>query len=149
MLVPFSRTFLNSGEKSSDPKKLCNRTCDHCENPRRVENAMDSCNTARIVRDVTQKIAFSSRTINTAKGQWDEPHGEPYYGEGYEEFNDEMSQSQYGDRLGISHTSNPATIRSDDKTFQSGFKKAREILLHYEVSKKLLKSILHIYYCMY
>lgn len=109
-------------------------TCDYCESPRRVESAMDSCNTARIVREVKQKIAISSRKTNKSEGHWGEPHGHTYCGEGDEEFNDEISHSQYGDRLGISHTSNPATIQSDDKSFQSGFKKAREILLHYEVS---------------
>jgi len=128
------RRFLLShfGEKA-DPKKVCKMTCDYCKNPRRVENAMDSCNTAHIVREVKQRIAPTSRHIVTSEGQWDGHRGDICDSKENRNLDDRMSYSHNNsNRLGILHNSDSTTIQSDDKSFQSGFKKAKEILLHYE-----------------
>lgn len=128
------RKFLltHFGEKT-DPKELCKKTCDYCENPGRVENAMNSCNTARIVREAKKRIVPTSRHIVTSEGQWDRPHGDTYASEDDGRLDDGMSYSHNSDRLGILYNSDPTTIQSDNESSpQSGFKKAKEILLHYE-----------------
>jgi len=143
------RRFLLShfGEKA-DPQKVCKMTCDYCESPRHVENALDSCNTASIVREVKQKIALRSRNTNTSGEQWDRPHGDSYISEDNEHPDNSISNSNYDNRLGISYISNPTTIQSSNESFQSGFKKAKDILSHYEVSNNVYVHTTNLMLCV-
>ena len=76
------------GEKETDPKKVCMKTCDFCSNPERVEKAIQSSVASRAIL-FQKKQATKTKKAAKWDGQWDRPHDDDgvYNDWGDEEWN--------------------------------------------------------------
>jgi RecQ zinc-binding len=63
------RLLKHFGERSTDPAVVCQKTCDYCCNPTKVNNMAQ-------VAHVSYKPFPLNGSRNDWNGQWDQPHGE-------------------------------------------------------------------------
>lgn len=106
------------GEKETDPQTVCQKSCDFCCNPERIEQAIQS---AMAVRTMSFQKKQASKTKKQAKwdGQWDNPHGDDDYGdEAYDEWNVD----------GLRITSSAAGEDGGALMVESGFKTAKSMV---------------------
>lgn len=113
----------------------CNKTCDYCRNPKKVEQSMHA---SRAIKDVRrQQKAFGKKGGGNAKakqpwnGQWDKPHGD--FGQ-----DENAIANDWGDHClmaGDLRVTGPLGADPEDYTSSSksgGFTKASDILSKYE-----------------
>lgn len=98
-----------------DPKTICKKTCDYCIDPNSMDRAMDKCMVDRAKRDVMNQ----QNRFRDAK-KWDDEYD--FDDSSHDEFDNEVD-------LGITHHD-----VSSNKSSSVGFKSAKDVLSHYEVS---------------
>ena len=122
------RQFLlaHFGEKV-DPKQVCNKTCDYCQNPSKVQKAIQASD---VVKDVLKSVAkySSKKNKNEWDGQWQRPHGDD--DDAYDGFDDRWE----GD-LRITTTKDADDWEGGRNAAfpKKGFKKASSVLAKYEM----------------
>lgn len=73
------------GEKETDPKTVCQKCCDYCSNPSRVEQAIQSSEAMRVITFQKKEEAKKKKKAKQWDGQWDKPHGDDEFFEGHKE----------------------------------------------------------------
>ena len=120
------------GEKI-DAKEVCQKTCDYCIDPNRMDRAIEKGMVERAKRDViSQQNSF--RNAKIWNGNADNPRATICgYESNDEENNYDSANEHNGDYgLGITHHNNYRTQSSSKRT--NSFQSAKSILSHYEVS---------------
>jgi superfamily II DNA helicase RecQ len=115
------------GERNTDPKSVCQKTCDFCQNPEKVRKSVEA---ASCVNDFSYEVAPDKEW----DGQWDKPHGDADEDSDNEmELQSRRSQglSLFGDEAGDSASQEALQVKPAAKI---GFTKASDILAKYEVS---------------
>jgi RecQ family ATP-dependent DNA helicase len=112
---------------------LCDKTCDYCNNPEKVERAIQSAN---VVQDVVNSIEHGVKHKKKQQewnGQWERPHGDDDFGDRDEYAND--GDDGY-DRIGDLVVTGPISEKPSNKLGgKMGFEKASAMLDKYEVSR--------------
>ena len=117
----------------------CQKTCDYCRDPQKVERAIQSAN---VLKDVKQP--FLKKTKDTWDGQWKAPHRDLIVADDDEE---EGIARDWGDEHGMVgdlRVTGPLSFEGDfdnakPKT-KLGFRKASTMLAKYEVRSVVLGS---------
>ena len=73
------------GEKETDPKTVCQGSCDFCSNPERIEKAINASDAMRAVAFQQKQAAKKKESGKAWDGQWDRPHGDDNFFEGRDE----------------------------------------------------------------
>ena len=73
------------GEKETDPKTVCQKSCDYCSNPRRIEQAIQSADSMRSITLQKKDAAKNRSKANEWDGQWSAPHGDDSFFDGHSE----------------------------------------------------------------
>ena len=76
-----------------DPAVVCQKTCDYCRNPRKVESAIEAANIARDVAAMVKRSAPLSKSLHAKQewdGQWRGPHGDDGEEKSDIQFNDDF-----------------------------------------------------------
>lgn len=128
------------GEQNTDPKTVCQSSCDFCQNPSKVTKTIEA---ASCVSDFT----FHTSAEQQWDGQWSHPHGDDEFDDGgsYHE-KDRLSKSQ-----GLSLTGEDAGDSSFVPNAPHGgsgravFSKASDILASYEVGTNSFSPADHSY----
>lgn len=115
------------GEKKTDPKSVCQGSCDYCKHPEEVTKTIEA---ASCVND----FSFQTKTEKEWDGQWNAPHGDD---------SDDLDDDDI-DRSGLSE-SNGLSLMGEDveemplrpmlrqlPTKAAGFSKASDVLAKYE-----------------
>ena len=115
------------GEKETDPKAVCQKSCDFCRNPEKVTRAIEA---SSCVND----FVFQKAAAKEWDGQWSAPHGD---GDAEDDDDDDM------DKVGLSKSNGLSLMGEDVADFGApssysqngtgGFSKASDILAKYEV----------------
>ncbi|CAB9509854.1 Probable Werner syndrome ATP-dependent helicase homolog 1 [Seminavis robusta] len=63
------------GEKDTDPKTICQKSCDVCQNPEKMEKAISAAESMRALSKQKQ-MAKTTKEKNRWNGQWTRPHGD-------------------------------------------------------------------------
>ena len=124
------------GETITNPKTVCQKSCDFCRNPEKVSRAIES---ASCVND----FAFRTAAAKEWDGQWTAPHGD----EGIDDNDDgSIDKPTFSKSNGLSlmgedvqDFEEPLQNRSSGK---HGFSKASDILAKYEVRFATSNSIM-------
>lgn len=131
MIPGCRRQFLLShfGEKIN-PKEICCKTCDYCENPVKVQKAIQASD---IVKDVLKSAAKYTSQVKKMKewdGQWQGPHGDEF------DQDDGGFDERWGGDLCITEgdfeTDSEVGLKPSFPTKKKGFKQAKSILDKYE-----------------
>jgi ATP-dependent DNA helicase RecQ len=113
----------------TDPQKVCNKTCDYCENPTKVQKAIQASD---VVKDVLMHASKVSKQMKTKKawdGQWKRAHGDEEDNEYCDGFDDNWAEGS----LGITSSNLPEDWEDGPQAPKpSGFRKASSILSKYE-----------------
>jgi RecQ zinc-binding len=65
------------GEADTDPETICQKSCDYCIDPQRIEQAVRASDSMRAITK-QKEMAKKTKSANTWNGQWDKPHGDDY-----------------------------------------------------------------------
>jgi hypothetical protein len=86
------RQFLlaHFGEKT-DPKAVCSKTCDYCENPTKIQKEIQASD---VVKDVLKSAGNYLSMLDKKEwdGQWGRPHGD----DNVDDYDDDDHHHQYG-----------------------------------------------------
>jgi superfamily II DNA helicase RecQ len=63
------------GEADTDPETICQKSCDYCIDPQRIEQAVRASESMRAITK-QKEMAKKKKIANTWNGQWDKPHGD-------------------------------------------------------------------------
>lgn len=113
------------------PQEVCCKTCDYCENPIKVQKAIQASD---VVKDVLKSAAkYTSKVKNMKEwdGQWQGPHGDDidHDDDGF----DERWEGDLRITNGGHETNSEFKRKSSFPTKKGGFKKASSVLAKYEM----------------
>ena len=120
------------GEKETDPKIVCQKSCDFCQNPSKVAKAIEA---ASCVNDFT----FHTSAEQQWDGQWSNPHGdEDFDDDGFDDDKVQVAKSQGLSLMGedTEETSFNNSFSQGPGSGRAGFSKASDILAGYQVGNK-------------
>lgn len=72
------------GEKETDPKTVCMKSCDFCDNPGRIEQAIQAADSMRAITRQKEEAKKRSKEQKW-DGQWSAPHGDDGFFDGANE----------------------------------------------------------------
>jgi len=123
------------GEKYTDPKTVCRKSCDFCQNPSKVTKAIEAASCAN-------DFTFHSSVEQQWDGQWSNPHGDEDIDD--DNFDDEKVQLAKSQGLSLTgEDSESSFVHSFPRSrgsARAGFSKASDILAGYEVGGGVLSS---------
>ena len=64
------------GEVVTDPKTVCQGSCDFCANPEKVEKAINATAAMLAIDQQRKQPSKKRKTAQAWNGQWDQPHGD-------------------------------------------------------------------------
>lgn len=73
------------GEKETDPKTICQKSCDYCSNPERIEKAIQGSDAMRAVSFQKKQASKRKRNEKAWDGKWDQPHGDDGFFENHDD----------------------------------------------------------------
>ena len=116
------------GEQNTDPKTVCQKSCDFCRNPEKVTKAIEA---ASCVND----FSFNTAREKEWDGQWSKPHGEDDIED--DDFDKSLiSKSNEISLMGedVGQFSGGVAASRSQSNGRIGFAKASDILATFEVS---------------
>lgn len=123
------------GESNSDPRSVCMKSCDYCQNPEKVTKTIEA---ASCVND----FSFQTKAEKEWDGQWAAPHGDD--DEGLDD--DGIDRSWLLQSNGLSLTGEDVDNVLPNATYHGigqkaavkmGFSKASDVLAKYEAREQL------------
>jgi superfamily II DNA/RNA helicase len=116
-----------------DSKTVCKKTCDYCQDPKKVANAIEMSQVVKQAAAGFRRSKFFSTTTKTKAawdGQWDQPHGSS--------FSDEEDignfSSDWDDGIESQGIQDASSLESSHKApLSTRFSKASDILGKFEV----------------
>lgn len=133
------RQFLleHFGEKT-DPKAVCSKTCDYCENPTKVQKDIQASD---VVKDVLQSAGNYLSMLHKKEwdGQWDQPHGDAI-----DDYNHDFDERWKGSLLKTTGEDDDDwedfAQKSSFPTKRKRFEKTSSLLAKYEKLESLEES---------
>lgn len=127
------------GEKETNPKTVCDGTCDFCCNPKKVTSAIEQANSA------ASSSAFRASKSNSPgawDGQWAGPHDKDEDGEAYED-DGGFDSRRFGGGLSITGNGSDdfSSLKDTPKV------KASAVLAKYEVGNRSSRMVCGYYWC--
>lgn len=121
------------GEADTDPKTVCQRSCDFCRNPEKVTRIIEA---ASCVNDFSFHTAAADK--KEWDGQWAAPPGDDSEGD-----DDNMDKATYSKSTGLSLLGEAvddfAAPMPSQSSGKHGFTKASDILAKYEVRLRVFQ----------
>lgn len=120
------------GEKETDPKAVCQKACDYCCNPQKVERTIQSSVAARTISFQRKQ---STRSNTTFDGQWGKPHGD-----------DEFFDAEDDYTVGGLRITSSLNGDNDVPVVIEGFKTAKSMIDWEELEKEEVSALYLISY---
>ena len=114
------------GEKETDPKRICQGSCDFCSNPEKVEKAINASDAMRAVGFQRKQASKKKTSAKAWDGQWSKPHGDGDFYEGRHE-------DWEVEGLGIT-SSRPSKLNGGGRFKAEGFVTAKSMTLAEKLS---------------
>ena len=117
------------GEQNTNPKMVCQKSCDFCRNPDKVTKMIEAASCAN-------DFSFHTTTEKQWDGQWNAPHGDDDFNDDDDCVLDKIHQSKsQGLSLMGEDVDGPSfgSSLSGNRSGKAGFTKASDVLAKYEV----------------
>lgn len=117
------------GQADCDPVTVCQKTCDYCMNPKKVEAALQNSVAMRAVTFQRKQNNTNKKNKQQWDGQWSRPHGDDDY---FDEVEDDWNAGDLGITSSSATTTTSALAPSGSSHPTRSFTTASSILSKYE-----------------